>query len=144
MLHWPLVGGPMWRSGPMWRIRYFYFARWYFARWLIELSLAALGARLRKVSMFNPWFSLTLKTIQLGVEAQSVVALRMMRLAAGGAGAPTEARRMIADKIAAGVELQGLAASSLASGRGNTVVAEKTLRVLKKRVRANKRRLSRR
>jgi hypothetical protein len=94
--------------------------------------------------MFNPWFSLTLKTIQLGLEAQSVIALRMMRLAAGGAAAPTEARRMISDKIAAGVEAQAVAASSFAAGHKNTVIAGKVLQAVKKRVRANKRRLSRR
>jgi hypothetical protein len=35
--------------------------------------------------VFNPWFALTVKTIELGLDAQRVVALRMMRLAAGGA-----------------------------------------------------------
>jgi hypothetical protein len=94
--------------------------------------------------MFNPWFSLAFKTIQLGFEAQNVIALRMVRLARGGAVAQTEARRMIVDKIAAGVEAQAVAASSVASGRRDTVVANKVLRVLKKRVHANKRRLSRR
>jgi hypothetical protein len=94
--------------------------------------------------MFNPWFSLMFKTVQLGVEAQSVIALRMMRLAAGGAPGAAEARRMVADKIAAGVEAGNVAASSVALGRKNTVVAGKVLRVFKKRVRANKRRLSRR
>jgi hypothetical protein len=94
--------------------------------------------------MFNPWFALTFKTIQLGLEAQSVIALRMMRLAAGGAIAQTELRRMITDKIAAGIEAQAVAASSVASGHNNEVVAGKVLRVVRKRVRANKRRLSRR
>jgi hypothetical protein len=94
--------------------------------------------------MFNPWFSVTLKTIQLGVEAQNVIALRMMRLAAGGATAQTEVRRMIADKMAAGIEVQAAAASGVTSGQKDTVVAGKILRVLKKRVHANKRRLSRR
>jgi hypothetical protein len=94
--------------------------------------------------MFNPWFPLIFKTVQLGLEAQSVIALRMLRLASAGAAAPAEARRMIVDKIAAGVEAQAVAASSVASGHKNTVVAGKVLRVLKKRVRANKRRLSRR
>ncbi len=54
--------------------------------------------------MLNPWFSLFFKTVQLGFEAQNVIALRMMRLAAGGATAQREASRMITDKIAAGVE----------------------------------------
>lgn len=94
--------------------------------------------------MFNPWFSLFFKTYQIGLDAQSVIALRMMRFATGGAAAPTEARRMIADKIAAGIEAGAVAVSSVASGQKNTVVARKVLRVLKKRVRANKRRLSRR
>jgi hypothetical protein len=94
--------------------------------------------------MFNPWFSLAFKTIELGFEAQNVIALRMMRLAAGGAAASTEAQRMIADKIAAGIEAQAVAISSLAAGHADTVVAGKILRVVKRRVRANKRRLSRR
>src|ERR1700692_1216740 len=94
--------------------------------------------------MYNPWFPLIFKTVQLGFEAQSVIALRMMRLAAGGGRAQTEARRMVGDKIAAGVEAQAAAASGLASGQKNTVVAGKVLRIVRKRVRANKRRLSRR
>jgi hypothetical protein len=80
--------------------------------------------------MFNPWFPLIFKTMQLGVEAQSVIALRMMRFAAGGA--------------TAGVKAQAVAASGIASGQKDTVVAGKVLRVVKRRVRANKRRLSRR
>jgi len=35
--------------------------------------------------VFNPWLALTFKTIQLGIEAQSVIALRLMRFAVGGA-----------------------------------------------------------
>jgi hypothetical protein len=93
--------------------------------------------------MFNPWFALAFKTIELGFEAQNVIALRMMRLAAGGASASTEARRMIADKIEAGIEAQAVAISSFAAGHPDTVVAGKILRVVKRRVRANKRRLSR-
>jgi hypothetical protein len=94
--------------------------------------------------MFNPWFPLILKTMQLGVEAQSVIALRMMRFAAGGAIARSEARRAITDKVAAGGEAQAVAALAIASGQKDTVVAGKVLRVVKRRVRANKRRLSRR
>jgi hypothetical protein len=94
--------------------------------------------------MVNPWFSLIFKTMWLGVEAQSVIALRMMRFAAGGVTAQSEARRMIADKVAAGIEAQAAAAASLASGQRDTVVASKVLRVVKRRVLANKRRLSRR
>lgn len=92
--------------------------------------------------MFNPWIALGFQTIQLGMEMQSVVALRLMRLAAGGARGRTEASRMIAEKIAAAGEVQMAAASALATGRRDNAVAGKVLRVLRKRVRANKRRLS--
>jgi len=94
--------------------------------------------------MFNPWFSLISKTMWLGVEAQSVIALRMMRFAAGGAAAQSEARRMIIDKVAAGIEAQAAAAAGLASGQRDTIVVGRVLRVVKRRVRANKRRLSHR
>lgn len=92
--------------------------------------------------MINPWLALGFKTIQLGFEMQSVIALRMMRLAAGGASGQAEANRMIAEKIAAAGEVQAAAVSALMMGRKNEAVAGKMLRVLKKRVRANKRRLS--
>lgn len=94
--------------------------------------------------MSNPWFNMFFKSVELGFEAQNVIALRLMRLAEGGAGAPVEAYRMITDKIAAGVEAGAVAASSLASGHADDVIAGKILRVFKKRVRANRRRLSRR
>jgi acetyl-CoA acetyltransferase len=51
---------------------------------------------------------------------------------------------MITDKVAASIEAQAAAASAIASGKKDTVVAGKVLRVFKRRVRANKRRLSRR
>lgn len=93
--------------------------------------------------MLKPWLALTYKTIQLGLDAQNVVALRLMRLAAGGARGQNEARRMVTEKIAASVEAQAIAGLGIVTGHKDTVVADKVLRVLRKRVRANKRRLSR-
>ena len=92
--------------------------------------------------MLNPWIALGWQTVQLGMEMQSVIALRLMRLAAGGSSGRTEASRMIAEKIAAAGEVQMAAASALVTGRPDNVIAGKVLRVLRKRVRANKRRLS--
>lgn len=94
--------------------------------------------------MFNPWFALTFKTIQLGFDAQSVIALRMMRLASGGAGSKAEISRMVTEKASAIAESQVAAAAAVMTGRQDHVVASKVLNVLGKRVRANKRRLSRR
>jgi hypothetical protein len=54
--------------------------------------------------LLNPWFALTIKAIQLGFDAQNVMALRMMRIASGGARGQSEARRMFTEKIGAGIE----------------------------------------
>ena len=94
--------------------------------------------------MFNPWLALSIKAVQMCVEAQSVIALRMLRLATGGARMEAEASRMVTEKVAAAAEAQAVAAVSALSGRSPHVVASKALTVVKKRVRANKRRLSRR
>jgi len=94
--------------------------------------------------LLNSWFTLTFKFFQLGFEAQNVIALRMLRLAAGGARGENEANRMLTEKIAGGVEAQATAVSGILTGQKSTVVAGKVLRGLRKRVRANQRRLSRR
>jgi len=93
--------------------------------------------------MLNPWFALTFKAMQIGFDAQNVIFLRMMRLSAGGARGQSEARRMVSEKIAAGVEAQAVAVSGMITGHKDTVVAGQVLRGIQKRVRANKRRLSR-
>jgi hypothetical protein len=93
--------------------------------------------------VFNPWFDVTLKAIQLGVEAQSVMALRMLRLAAGGARAQSEAQRMVFEKIAALAEAHTAATSAILNGHEDHVVVTKTLGAFKRRVSANRRRLSR-
>jgi hypothetical protein len=49
----------------------------------------------------DPWISFGLKAWQLGLEAQNVIALRLLRLAAGGARAEAEASRMVTEKILA-------------------------------------------
>ena len=91
--------------------------------------------------MYNPWLGLAFKAIELGIEAQSVIALRMMRLAAGGARGRAEASRMVAEKVGALAEAQTAAAAAILRQK---VVAGKVLNTYKKRVRANRRRLTRR
>jgi hypothetical protein len=94
--------------------------------------------------MFNPWFALSLKAVEMGMEAQSVIVLRMLRMATGGARAEAEASRMVTEKIAAAAEAQAVVSVAAIRGKPQHVVANKALKVLKRRVRANKRRLSRR
>lgn len=91
--------------------------------------------------MFNPWLDLSFKAFQLG---RSVIALRMMRLASGGRRSQTEASRMVSEKAAAAVEAQIQVAAGILTGQKDHVIAGKALKVIRKRVRANRRRLSRR
>jgi hypothetical protein len=93
--------------------------------------------------MFNPWLSFGLKAWQVGLEAQSVVALRMLRLAASGARAEAEASRMVTEKILTAGEAQMSAVTAAMRGHKKHVVAGKALNAYRKRVRANRRRLSR-
>jgi hypothetical protein len=88
----------------------------------------------------NPWTRLLFDTWSLGLETSAVIALRTMKLAAGGQKAETEARRMVAEKIEAALSLQALA---LTGGLGTTAqsAARTTLRHYKRRVRVNRRRL---
>jgi len=71
----------------------------------------------------------------LSLEAQRVIALRMMKLASGGTNAQTEANLMMTEKIA---ESMAVAATLLRGGTGQAVVAQ-----VRRRVRSNSRRLSR-
>jgi hypothetical protein len=92
--------------------------------------------------MFNPWLELSLKAVHMGMEAQSVIALRILRLATGGARMEADASRMVTNDVAA-AEAQAVAAVSALNGRSPHVVVSQAPRVVKKRVRSNKRRRSR-
>jgi len=85
--------------------------------------------------MFSNWMKFSLSTARLGYEVQTVMALRMLKLARGGKAAETEARRMVAEKGVAFAE----AATTLATGGS----MNKVVRRVRSRVSKNKRRLSR-
>jgi hypothetical protein len=89
----------------------------------------------------NPWFRVGVNAWSLGMEASSVIALRTLKIAAGGVAAEVEARRMVSEKIEAGLALQALA---LTGGLGLTadVAATKMLAHYRRKVRANRRRLA--
>ena len=91
---------------------------------------------------WNAWCALSLQTARLGWEAQNVIALRLMRMAARGSGRQTEARRMVTEKVAALAEAQTAAATVVIKGGKSHRVAKKVLGVYKKGVRANRRRLT--
>lgn len=89
----------------------------------------------------NPWVRIGMDAWSLGLEASSVIGLRAMRLAAGGAAADAECRRMVAEKIDAGLELQAKAFSG-ALGVSAAGVAARTLSHYRRKVRSNRRRLA--
>lgn len=84
--------------------------------------------------MFKAWLDLTMRTTMLAFEAQRVIGLRVMKMAAGGPAAGREAERMVAEKGEALAE----AATILATGGS----PEAVVRHYRTRVRANERRLS--
>jgi hypothetical protein len=95
------------------------------------------------MQLWNAWFALSSETTRLAFEAQRVMAMRMMRLAGGGAKAETESRRMVTEKIAAFAEANAAAAAVFAGGGNHHNAAQKVLGVYKKRVQRNGRRLAR-
>ncbi len=81
--------------------------------------------------MFGTWTNL----VMLGIEAQQVIWLRMMKLAGGGPTAGFEAHRMVTEKVVA---------AAVASGQIMTgASADVVLRGYRRKVRSNARRLTR-
>jgi hypothetical protein len=85
---------------------------------------------------------LGLNAWSLGVEASSVIGLRTLKIAAGGPDGDAEGRRMVDEKVSAALEWQAL---MLSGGLGATPAgaAARTLAHYRRKVRANRKRLSR-
>jgi hypothetical protein len=98
--------------------------------------------------MFNPlgpwnaWLGLSAQAARMCWEAQTVMLLRGLRMAQGGAKAEAEVHRMITEKVAALAEAQVAATVATLKGGKKHRVARKALSVYSRRVRRNKRRLS--
>jgi hypothetical protein len=89
----------------------------------------------------NPWLRLGMDSLWLGAEAQGVIALRMMKFAAGGPAAAAEAERMVSEKLRAAAETQTQVMTSLMTGRGHLAPA-RAVAGYRRKVRANRRRLA--
>jgi hypothetical protein len=92
--------------------------------------------------LWKTWVDLSSQAALMGLEAQQVIALRLMRLAAGGALAESEASRMITEKVEAFSEAQAATAIATMKGHNSNQVAKKALGVYRKRIRRNRRRLT--
>ena len=106
--------------------------------------------------VWNSWFSLASQAALLPLQTQSVIALRLMRLAGGGALARSEGTPMVTEKEQALEEEQAVPAGGSVTGRNRRHIAKKSMAgrnrrhtakkvvgVYKKRVRGNRRRLAR-
>jgi hypothetical protein len=91
----------------------------------------------------NPW-TYSLALTRFAFEAQTVIALRMWRLATGGALARREAARMVVEKGTALTMAQWSAAAALAGGRTPRTAAKRAFGTYQRAVSKNRRRLSRR
>ena len=89
----------------------------------------------------NPWIGIGMDAWALGLEASTVIGLRTLKIAAGGPAATAEANRMVQEKIDAAAELQMLA---MTGGLGVTApgATKKALALYRRKVRANRRRLT--
>ncbi|MBI1778311.1 MAG: hypothetical protein HYR63_23480 [Proteobacteria bacterium] len=88
------------------------------------------------------WQKLAADTVMLMAEAQMVVALRLGKLAGGGAAAEAECRRMVDEKWSAAVASHWDWLRLLAAGRGHDAMG-RSISSYRRKVRANRRRLLR-
>jgi hypothetical protein len=89
----------------------------------------------------NRWFGIGFDAWSLGFEASAVIGLRALKIAQGGAAAQAEAERMVSEKIDAAMALQ---AQALTGGLGGAPAraAARTIAHYRRKVKANRRRLS--
>ena len=92
--------------------------------------------------VFNPWPSY-FQLAQATLDANAVVAMRLMRLASGGAVAQREAQRMVTEKCLAFAQAQTAAAARMMTGGGIAGATKSASDVYRRKVRANRRRLGR-
>jgi hypothetical protein len=88
----------------------------------------------------NPWLDLGFNAWMLTLEATTVIGLRTLKIATGGARAAAEMELMSSEKIEAAFALQTMAVS----GRLGTTAPTAASRILthyRRKVRANRRRL---
>jgi hypothetical protein len=89
---------------------------------------------------YRGWLGASMDAWVLGMEASTVVGLRVAKMAMGGAGADDEARRMVSEKMQAAFELQ---LAMMTGQLGTTPLAgtRKTIRHYRRKVKANRKRL---
>jgi hypothetical protein len=88
-------------------------------------------------NVLNSW----MEAARFGADVQRVMALRIMRIAAGGPDAATETQQMISEKVAAFGECQTALFTALMAGHTLEAAAAKAYAPYQRCVSANSRRL---
>lgn len=86
----------------------------------------------------NAW----IESVRFACEVQSVISMRLMRLAQGGPQAAAEAHLMIAEKIDAFTDAEVALTQALSNGEGIMAAAERAYAPLRRCVHANSGRLA--
>jgi len=92
-----------------------------------------------------PWmnpaygFNLMWQTTKMTMDAQAVIAMRLAKIAAGGAAGQAEANLMVAEKMRALGESQAIALQAIGSPDGG---AARITKLYERKLAANRRRLS--
>jgi hypothetical protein len=90
------------------------------------------------------WFVKSwIEAAQFGLDVQAVIAMRLMKIAAGGRGSGTECTRMVMEKFETVAAAQTAGALALAKGKGLEAATELAMVPVKRSVRANHLRLIR-
>lgn len=90
----------------------------------------------------RPFVALWIASARLGFEAQAVIGLRVLGMATGAVPAMREAQMLVPEKLDAFAEAHYTIARATLTGRG-TATAEDVVRLYRRRVRANRKRLTR-
>jgi hypothetical protein len=80
---------------------------------------------------------------RFALDTQCVITLRMLRMASGGPLAAAEAQRMITEKIAAAAVAHVTGGLAMATGKSLEIATKRAMGPVRRRVRANRRRLAR-
>jgi hypothetical protein len=90
------------------------------------------------------WFVKSwVEATQFSLEVQTVIAMRLMKIAAGGRGSGTECMRMVMEKFEAVAAAQTAGSLALARGESVEVATEMAMVPVERTVRANRLRLTR-
>ena len=89
----------------------------------------------------NPWFGIGMDAWRLGMEASTVIGLRTLKIAQGGAAGQAEAELMVSEKVESAMALQ-MQALTGALGVTPASASARTIAHYRRKVNANRRRLS--